>query len=55
MHRMYFEDRHLGTFDFIADAFRADLVLIGGVLAEECAAHYYAPAGTPPLADQGNI
>ena len=52
---MYFEDRHLDTFDFIADAFRADLVLIGGVLAEECAAHYYAPGGTPPLADQGNI
>jgi|GEM_PF-5337213 len=31
---MYFEDRHLDTFDFIADAFRDDLVLIGGVLAE---------------------
>ena len=55
VHRMYFEDRHLDTFDFIADAFRADLVLIGGVLAKECAALYYAPGDTPPLADQGNI
>ena len=55
VHRMYFEDRHLDTFDFIADAFRADLVLIGGVLAKECAALYYAPEDTPPVADQGNI
>jgi tRNA(adenine34) deaminase len=55
VHRMYFEDRHLDTFDFIADAFRDDLVLIGGVLAEECAALYYGPDDNPPLEDQGNI
>jgi tRNA(adenine34) deaminase len=55
VHRMYFEDRHLDTFDFIADAFRDDLLLIGGVLAEECAALYYGPDDNPPLEDQGNI
>jgi len=42
-------------FDFIADAFRDDLVLIGGVLAEECAALYYGPDDNPPLEDQCNI
>jgi tRNA(adenine34) deaminase len=55
VHRMYFEDRHLDTFDFIADAFRDDLVLIGGVLGEECAALYYGPGDNPPPEDQGNI
>ena len=55
VHRMYFEDRHLDAFDFIADAFRDDLVLIGGVLAVECAALYYGPDDQPPLEDQGNI
>ena len=55
VHSMYFEDRHLDTVDFIADAFRADLILVGGVLAKECAALYYAPHDTPPLAKQGDI
>jgi tRNA(adenine34) deaminase len=55
VHRMYFEDRHLDAFDFIADAFRDDLVMIGGVLAEECAALYYGPNDDPPVEVQGNI
>ncbi len=55
VHRMYFEDRHLDTFDFIADAFRGDLELTGGVLAEECARLYYGPDDNPPLREQGNI
>lgn len=55
VHRMYFEDRHLDTFDFIADAFRDDLVLVGGVLGEECAALYYGPGDNPPPEEQGNI
>jgi tRNA(adenine34) deaminase len=49
VHRMYFEDRHLDGFDFIADAFRDDLTIIGGVLAAECASLYYGPDDTPPL------
>ena len=55
VHSMYFEDRHLGTIDFIADAFRNDIELIGGVLATECAALYYAPDDNPPVEEQDNI
>lgn len=55
VHRMYFEDRHLDTFDFIADAFREDLGVTGGVRAAECAALYYGPTDRPPLEKQGNV
>jgi tRNA(adenine34) deaminase len=55
VHKMYFEDRHLDTFDFIADAFRDDLVLVGGVLAAECAALYYGPHDHPPKEEEANI
>lgn len=55
VHRMYFEDRHLDTMDFVADAFRRDLTLEGGVLAGECAKLYYGPKDDPPLEEQGNI
>lgn len=37
---VYFESRHRDTADFIRDAFRDDLEVLGGVLAEECAALY---------------
>jgi tRNA(adenine34) deaminase len=39
VHRMYFDD----------------LALVGGILAEECAALYYGPDDNPPPEDQGNI
>jgi tRNA(adenine34) deaminase len=55
VHRMYFEDRHLDTFDFIADAFRSDLGVTGGVRLAECASLYYGPADHPPLEMQGNV
>ena len=55
VHRMYFEDRRFDTADFVRDAFRDDLTLTGGVLAEECAALYYRPGDEPPLEEQGNI
>ena len=55
VHRMYFEDQHLDTFDFVADAFRKDLVLEGGVMVSECAALYYGPNDTPSPEEQGNI
>jgi tRNA(adenine34) deaminase len=49
VHNMYFEDRHMNTIDFIRDAYRDDLSLRGGVLAEECAALYVGPdADIPP-------
>ena len=55
VHRMYFEDRHLDTMTFVADAYRDDLVIEGGVLRQDCAALYYGPNDDPPLEEQGNI
>ena len=55
VHKMYFEDRHLDTADFIRDAFRDDLEITGGILSEECARLYYGPDDDVPEARQGNI
>jgi len=55
VHRMYFEDRHFDTMDFIRDAFKEDLSVTGGVLSKECASLYYGPEDQPPLDVQGNI
>ena len=54
VHKMYFEDRHLDTMDFIRDAYRNDLPLEGGVLGDECAALYYGPNDSPPDEEQAN-
>src|ERR1700731_473923 len=51
---MYFEDRHLDTMDFVRDAFRDDLSLCGGLLADECAALYVGPDEEVPQAEQFN-
>jgi tRNA(adenine34) deaminase len=40
---IYFESRHNDTFDFILDAFRNDLRVEGGILADECAQLYSKP------------
>ena len=48
VHRMYFEDRHLDTMNFIADAYRRDLEVVGGVSREEVAGLYWAPGDNPP-------
>jgi tRNA(adenine34) deaminase len=55
VHAMYFEDRHLGTMDFIVDAYRNDLSVEGGLLAQECASLYYRPNDDPPVEEQANI
>ena len=55
VHSMYFEDRHYDTVDFIRDAFRDDLRITGGVLAEECARLYYHPGDDVPPEEQGNV
>ena len=55
VHRMYFEDRHLDTMNFIRDAYRKDLPVVAGVMAAECAALYYGPGDEPPVEEQGNI
>jgi tRNA(adenine34) deaminase len=54
VHKMYFEDRHLSTMDYIRDAFKDDLSVTGGVLAEMCAGLYYAPDDEPPEEEQAN-
>jgi tRNA(adenine34) deaminase len=54
VHKMYFEDRHLSTMDFVADAFKDDLTLTGGVLSDECAKLYYRPWDDVPEEDQAN-
>ncbi|MBV9655315.1 MAG: nucleoside deaminase [Acetobacteraceae bacterium] len=55
VHEMYFEDRHLNVTDFIADAFRDDMELQGGVLGEACAALYVGPDEDVPEAERVNI
>jgi tRNA(adenine34) deaminase len=54
VHQMYFEDRHLGAMDFIADAYRDDLSIKGGILKDECASLYYRPDDDPPIEEQAN-
>jgi tRNA(adenine34) deaminase len=54
VHPMYFEDRHLDTLDFIRDAYREDLTIVGGVLATECAALYVPPEANVPKEEQFN-
>ena len=55
VHRMYFEDRHLDTMDFVHDAWRDDLVLEGGCETQLCASLYYRPQDDVPIEEQGNI
>ena len=55
VHKMYFEDRHVDTLAFIADAYRDDVTIEGGVLRAECASLYYGPHDHPPQEEQGNV
>ena len=55
VHPMYFEDRHLGTMDFIRDAYKDDLTMQGGVLSDECAGLYWRPWDNPPAELQTNL
>jgi tRNA(adenine34) deaminase len=54
VHPMYFENRHLGTMDFVRDAFRDDLSVSGGLLGDECAALYIGPNEDVPKGEQYN-
>jgi tRNA(adenine34) deaminase len=54
VHSMYFEGRHLRTMDFVRDAFKDDLTVVGGVLGDECAQLYYGPEDNPPPAERTN-
>jgi tRNA(adenine34) deaminase len=55
VHSSYFEGRHLNTMDFINDAFRDDLEVIGNVLGEQCAELYYRPGDDVPPNEQTNV
>ena len=55
VHKMYFEDRHLDTMNFIRDAYREDFEVVGGVMREEVLGLYWGPGDDPPLEEQGNI
>ena len=54
VHRMYFEDQHLDTMNFIHDTYR-DVEVIAGVLRDEVTPLYWGPGDNPPLEEQGNI
>lgn len=55
VHRMYFEARHTDTIAFIADAYRDDVSIEGGVLRDACAALYYGPDDVVDESEQGNL
>ncbi|WP_083839024.1 nucleoside deaminase [Bradyrhizobium sp. STM 3809] len=54
VHQMYFEARHIDTLKFVADAYRDDITIEGGVLREACSKLYYRPWDDVPIEDQGN-
>jgi tRNA(adenine34) deaminase len=54
VHEMYFEDRHLSAEDFIRDAFKDDISMEGGLLAQACAALYVPPGADVPKDQQFN-
>jgi len=55
VHESYFEGRHLNTMDFINDAFRDDLEVVGNVLGARCAELYYRPGDDVPPSEQTNV
>ncbi|MBC7925081.1 MAG: nucleoside deaminase [Bryobacteraceae bacterium] len=54
VHSMYFDSRHINCADLVNDAFREDLEIVGGVLADECARFYYLPEEHPPGQERAN-
>src|SRR3954454_21619496 len=48
VHSMYFDTKHINAADLIRDAFRGDVEIVGGVLAQECSEFYYRPGDQPP-------
>ena len=48
VHPLYFVERHHNTEDLVADAFRNDIEIVGGVLRQECAQFYLTPRDPAP-------
>ena len=55
VYKLYFEDWHIDTLEFFADARRGGIEVRAGVLAEECAALYYKPHDAVPVKEQANL
>jgi tRNA(adenine34) deaminase len=55
VNRLYFEARHIDTLDFVAQAYRDDISIEGGVLREECAQLYWRPWDVPPDSQKANL
>ena len=55
VHPMYFEAKHVDTLAFIGDAYRDDIEIEGGCLAEECASLYYSPDADLSADEQANL
>lgn len=54
VHSMYFDAKHINAADLVTDAFKENIEVVGGVLAEECAKFYYKPQDNPPPGEQAN-
>ncbi len=54
VHSMYFDAKHLNAPQLVADAYRDDIEILGGLLADECAEFYYKPGDNPPPEEQAN-
>jgi tRNA(adenine34) deaminase len=46
--------KHINTVDLVADAFKDDLEVVGGALADECSTLYYRPDANPLEQEQIN-
>jgi tRNA(adenine34) deaminase len=55
VHEMYFEDRHFDIMDYLDDAYRDDMNLSGGLMADDCAALCYGPDDHPPRDAMANL
>ena len=55
VHKMYFEDKHLDTMNFIRDTYADSITVIEGVMRAECAALYWGPNDSPPAEEVGNV
>ena len=54
VNKMYFEDWHVDTLDFFADAVRGGIDVVGGVLAAECDQLYFDPGEPLKPEDEAN-
>jgi tRNA(adenine34) deaminase len=54
VHSMYFDARHFNAAQLVADAYREDIRIEGGLLVEECCRFYYKPSDSPPPEEQQN-